>query len=85
VLCALALVLAALLSALTPSGAAAQIAEYQRSYIDPFPRGDRYRVVVLGDTFADGLWSGLYRAFQEDGNFEIVNKSKPGSGLTRTN
>ncbi len=83
--CALALVLAALLSALTPGGAAAQIAEYQRSYIDPFPRGDRYRVVVLGDTFADGLWSGLYRAFQEDGNFEIVNKSKPGSGLTRTN
>ena len=27
----------------------------------------------------------LIRAFQEDGNFEIVNKSKPGSGLTRTN
>ena len=54
--CALALGLAGLLSALTPGGAAAQIAEYQRSYIDPFPRGDRYRVVVLGDTFGSGLW-----------------------------
>ncbi len=61
----------------------AQAADYQRSYIDPFPRGDRYRVIVLGDTLADGLWSGLARAFQEDVNFEILNKSKPGSGLSR--
>ena len=27
----------------------------------------------------------MTRAFQEDANFEIVNQSKPGSGLTRTN
>jgi hypothetical protein len=37
----------------------------QRSYINPFPTGDRYRIVVLGDSLGDGLWSGLYRAFQE--------------------
>jgi hypothetical protein len=72
-------------AALSPRAAMAQNSEYQRSYIDPFPRGDRYRVVVLGDTLADGLWSGLYRGFQEDPNFEIVNKSKPGSGFTRAN
>ena len=81
----LALVVGAMLATLATSSATAQISQYQRSYIDPFPRGDRYRVMVLGDTFADGLWSGLYRAFEEDANFEIINKSKPGSGLTRTN
>jgi hypothetical protein len=26
----------------------------QRSYINPFPNGDRYRVVVLGDSLGDG-------------------------------
>src|SRR3990170_4599578 len=84
--CALLLAVAALaLSVLMPQGALAQLAQYQRSYVDPFPRGDRYRVMVIGDTFADGLWSGLARAFQEDANFEILNKSKPGSGLSRAN
>lgn len=82
--CALVLAAAAAFaSMLMPQSALAQAADYQRSYIDPFPRGDRYRVVVFGDTLADGLWSGLYRAFQEDANFEIVNKSKPGSGFSR--
>jgi uncharacterized protein len=80
-----ALVVAPLLSpGLTPTPAAAQTAEFQRSYVDPFPRGDRYRVLVVGDSLADGLWSGLYRAFQEDSNLEIVNKSKPSSGFVRT-
>jgi hypothetical protein len=76
-----ALALAVPLALPTPS--LAQMANYQRSYIDPFPRGDRYRVVVLGDTYAAGLWDGLARAFQEDVNFEIINKSKAGSGLSR--
>jgi hypothetical protein len=61
----------------------AQGAEFQRSYIEPFPRGDRYRVLVLGDSLAEGMWSGLYRAFQEDANMEVINKSKPGSGFVR--
>lgn len=68
---------------LSPAPAFAQGVEFQRSYIDPFPRGDRYRVVVLGDSLADGLWQGVYRSFQEDTNLEIVNKSKPGSGFAR--
>lgn len=65
------------------SSAFAQRAEFQRSYIDPFPRGDRYRIVVLGDSLADGLWQGLYRAFEEDKNVEVVNNSKPSSGFAR--
>ena len=66
---------------LAPTAALAQGADFQRSYIEPFPSGDRYRVLVLGDSLADGLWSGLYRAFQEDANMEVINKSKPSKRL----
>ena len=56
----------------------------QRSYINPFPNGDRYRVVVLGDSLGDGLWSGLYRAFEDDATLEFIQKSKASTGFTRT-
>ena len=75
--------LAFCLPGLAPTEALAQGVVFQRSYIEPFPPGDRYRVLVVGDSLADGLWSGLYRAFQEDGNMEVVNKSKPSSGFVR--
>ena len=80
-----ALILSLLLAGLAPTPAWAQNAnEFQRSYINPFPGGDRYRVVVLGDSLGDGLWSGLYRAFEEDSNLEIVKRSKVSTGFTRT-
>jgi hypothetical protein len=81
-LAAAVLVLALLAPALAPR-ALAQGADFQRSYIDPFPRGDRYRIVVLGDSLADGLWQGLYRTFEEDKTIEVVNSSKPSSGFAR--
>jgi hypothetical protein len=56
----------------------------QRSYINPFPTGDRYRVVVLGDSLGEGLWSGLYRAFEEDKTLEFIQQAKPNSGFART-
>jgi hypothetical protein len=68
---------------LAPTLALAQGVVFQRSYIEPFPPGDRYRVLVIGDSLADGLWSGLYRSFQEDGNMDVINKSKPSSGFVR--
>ena len=77
------LLLAFCLPGLAPTEALAQGVVFQRSYIEPFPPGDRYKVLVVGDSLADGLWSGLYRAFQEDGNMEVVNKSKPSSGFVR--
>ncbi|MEG6507541.1 SGNH family hydrolase [Methyloligella sp. 2.7D] len=64
--------------------AAQNNASFQRSYIDPFPRGDRYRVLVLGDSLGDGLWSGLYRSFDEDKNLEIIRRSKVSTGFVRT-
>lgn len=55
----------------------------QRSYINPFPNGDRYRVVVLGDSLGEGLWSGLYRAFEDDATIEFIQKSKSSTGFAR--
>jgi hypothetical protein len=66
-----------------PTMADAQSAGFQRSYVDPFPTGDRYRVLVVGDSLADGLWSGLYRSFQDDKNLEVIRKSKVSTGLVR--
>jgi uncharacterized protein len=56
----------------------------QRSYVNPFPNGDRYRVIVLGDSLGDGLWSGLYRAFEEDTNLEFIQRAKASTGFART-
>jgi hypothetical protein len=74
-----------ILSCLAPSPVQAQgTTPVQRSYINPFPGGDRYRIVVLGDSLADGLWAGLYRAFEDDATLEFINRSKASSGLSRT-
>jgi hypothetical protein len=80
-----ALIFSLALAAFGPTPVMAQSPnEFQRSYINPFPGGDRYRVVVLGDSLGDGLWSGLYRAFEEDTNLEIVKRSKVSTGFVRT-
>ncbi len=55
-----------------------------RSYINPFPNGDRYRIVVLGDSLGEGLWGGLYRAFEDDPTMEFIQRSKASTGLARS-
>ena len=80
-----AVILSLVLTGLAPTPAVAQSTnEFQRSYLNPFPGGDRYRIVVLGDSLGDGLWSGLYRAFEEDNNLEFVKRSKVSTGFVRT-
>ncbi len=74
-----------LAATLVPTGstpAVAQDALAHRSYITPFPNGDRYRVVVLGDAGGEGLWNGLYRTFEEDPTVDVLNQSKKWSGFT---
>lgn len=67
-----------------PVPAAAQgVSDFQGSYINPFPGGDRYRIVVLGDSLGDGLWSGLDRSFHDDNNVEVVKQTKVSTGFTR--
>jgi uncharacterized protein len=84
-LAAAALVLLLFVLAWPASPAGAQGASpVQRSYINPFPNGDRYRILVIGDSLAEGLWGGLYRTFEEDPTLEFINRTKPSSGLART-
>jgi uncharacterized protein len=79
-----AVFLGAFLVSLAPALAQQGTTPVQRSYINPFPNGDRYRVVVLGDSLGDGLWSGLYRAFEEDATLEFMQRAKPSTGFART-
>lgn len=75
-----------LLLACASFAAAAQergINQFSRSYITPFPAGNNYRLVVLGDSLGDGIWAGLYRVFKEDGNVEVIKKSKVSTGFSR--
>lgn len=68
---------------LAGSQALAQGSDVQRSYIEAFPAGDRYRILVLGDSLGEGLWSGLYRAMESDATLEFVNRSKGNGSLFR--
>jgi hypothetical protein len=72
----------ALTAILHPATAAAQ-SEFSRSYINPFPEGDRYRLAVFGDSLADGVWSGLSRAFENDRTVETLRKSRASTGFSR--
>ena len=38
-------------------------------------------VAVLGDSMADGLWGGLFRAWRADPSTEALRRAKTGSGL----
>lgn len=76
------LFVAALMLSLTPSPLSAQDTPAHRSYINPFPNGDRYRVVVLGDGIAEGLWDGLYRAFEDDPTVDFIQQAKKKTGFT---
>ena len=78
----IALVLAVLLPASVSTPAGAQDALAHRSYITPFPNGDRYRVVVLGDGLGEGLWNGLYRSFEGDPTVDVLQQSKKWTGFT---
>lgn len=68
--------------ALAPTPANAQDALSHRSYITPFPNGDRYRVVVLGDGAGEALWGGLYRTFEADPTVDVLQQSKRQTGFT---
>ena len=78
-----AVMLATLIIWLSPALAQQATPPVQRSYINPFPNGDRYRVVALGDSLGDGLWQGLYRAFEDDATLEFINRAKPSTGFAR--
>ena len=79
-----AIALVAFLGSLSPTSAQ-RLDRFTRSYVTPFPQNDRYRVVVFGDSLGDGIWQGLYRAFEADSNVEVIKRSRGSTGFTRRN
>ena len=79
----LSILFAGLLVWLASASAQQATTPIQRSYINPFPNGDRYRVLVVGDSLGDGLWSGLYRAFEDDQTLEFIQRAKGSTGFAR--
>ena len=85
VLACAAVILPALMLALAPQPSGAQDSPTHRSYINPFPNGDRYRIVVLGDSMGEGLWDGLYRSAEDDPTLDVIQQSKKSTGFVNPN
>ncbi len=45
--------------------------------------GRRIQVGVFGDSFAEGIWSGLYHQLRSDERFEVVRFGERSTGFTR--
>ena len=58
-------------------------AQVGRGYITPFPKGDVYKVVVLGDDLARGLLGGFLDAMSSERRVSIDKKTIRLNGLNR--
>lgn len=83
-ICAAILLAAGLLATTSLALRAQGLSHLSNSYVTPFPEQNRYRLYVFGDSLGDGIWAGLYRAFNPDGNVDIVKKSRVSTGFVRT-
>jgi hypothetical protein len=53
------------------------------SFITPFPKGDVYRVAVLGDDMAEGLLYGLQETLQTDARLQVPPRHTVMNGFMR--
>ena len=53
------------------------------SFVSPFPKGDIYRVQIIGDDLAEGLLYGMTEAFAGDAKVEVLRKTISINGLLR--
>lgn len=81
----LAFARALLVAAIVMLTGAAASAQSGRGYITPFPKGDVYNVVVLGDDLAQGLLGGLLDAMSSERRVKIDKKTLRLNGLNRGN
>lgn len=63
--------------------ARAQDEVFGNSYLTPFPAGEVYKTVIIGDDLAEGLTWGLIEAFQGDGRLSIQPKPLNVNGVMR--
>ena len=52
-------------------------------YIDPAPKGRRYRLYVLGDSLAANLADGLIWAMRDTRDVQVIKRTRAATGLVR--
>jgi hypothetical protein len=60
-----------------------ELARASAGHIDPFPKGQRYRLYVLGDSLAANLADGLVWALRDVGEVQVVKRTRAATGLVR--
>lgn len=65
------------------SASHAQVESFGSSFLTPFPQGDVYDVVVVGDDLAEGLLGGVNEAFGGDNRLRVRPKHAQLNGLMR--
>jgi uncharacterized protein len=65
------------------SGAQQCAAPAQRALISTLRARRSIRVAVFGDSYGDGVWSGLQRQLKPADGYEVIKYSQPASGFTR--
>lgn len=71
------------LGAVLPARTASAFDDNTSSYLTPFPEGEVYSLVVIGDGFADGVLDGLVEGFGADRRLNIERKVLRLSGIMR--
>ncbi len=57
--------------------------EPSSSFLAPFPKGDVYRIAVIGDDLAEGLFYGMQETFLSDARVQVLPKPNQLNGLMR--
>ena len=73
--------LLALLAATAAGQARAGDDDLAGSFLNPFPEGEVYQVMVVGDSFAEGLLAGVVESFANDTRLNIQKKTRPLEGI----
>lgn len=68
---------------------AGQSAEWDGgAQVEPYIRlhgaDGRFRVIVMGDSLADGMYSGLYRVMKDDARVTVDKRTKVNTGIVRS-
>ena len=58
------------------------VVQVQAAYVTPFPSGGTYKILVLGDGFADGAWLGLSGVLKGNKKIELFKEVNYGARLT---
>lgn len=81
-LAALCVVLLALLAG-SARAQPAPVASLGTSFLTPFPENDTYRLVVIGDAFAEGILEGLRESFGPETRIDVPRSHRRLAGINR--